>query len=47
MPDAKTRELGLTPLARVVVVGVLALSPEIIGYGPVERRWPELGWCQG
>ena len=30
------RELGLTPLARVVATGVSALSPEIMGYGPVQ-----------
>ncbi|MFI7216169.1 acetyl-CoA C-acetyltransferase [Micromonospora maritima] len=29
-------ELGLTPLARVVSTGVTALSPEIMGLGPVE-----------
>ncbi|WP_236244367.1 acetyl-CoA C-acetyltransferase [Streptomyces sp. CC210A] len=36
MSDTKARELGLTPLARVVSTGVSALSPEIMGYGPVE-----------
>ncbi|GAA0934914.1 acetyl-CoA C-acetyltransferase [Pseudonocardia zijingensis] len=36
MSDRKARELGLTPLARVVSTGVTALSPEIMGYGPVE-----------
>jgi acetyl-CoA C-acetyltransferase len=36
MSDAKARELGLTPLARVVSTGVSALSPEIMGMGPVE-----------
>jgi acetyl-CoA C-acetyltransferase len=35
MSDTKARELGLTPLARVVATGVSALSPEIMGYGPV------------
>jgi acetyl-CoA C-acetyltransferase len=34
--DTKARELGLTPLARVVSTGVTALSPEIMGMGPVE-----------
>jgi acetyl-CoA C-acetyltransferase len=33
---AKARELGLTPLARIVSTGVTGLSPEIMGYGPVE-----------
>jgi acetyl-CoA C-acetyltransferase len=36
MSDAKARELGLTPLARIVSTGVTALSPEIMGLGPVE-----------
>jgi acetyl-CoA C-acetyltransferase len=36
MSDARARELGLTPLARVVSTGVSALSPEIMGMGPVE-----------
>ncbi|MCW2678405.1 MAG: fadA, partial [Modestobacter sp.] len=36
MSDAKARELGITPLARVVSTGVTGLSPEIMGYGPVE-----------
>jgi acetyl-CoA C-acetyltransferase len=33
---ARARELGLTPLARIVATGVSALSPEIMGLGPVE-----------
>ncbi|OEV05375.1 acetyl-CoA C-acetyltransferase [Streptomyces oceani] len=36
MSDAKARELGITPLARIVSTGVSGLSPEIMGYGPVE-----------
>ncbi|HSE71432.1 MAG TPA: acetyl-CoA C-acetyltransferase [Nocardioidaceae bacterium] len=36
MSDTKARELGLTPLARVVSTGVTGLSPEIMGLGPVE-----------
>jgi acetyl-CoA C-acetyltransferase len=36
MSDTKARELGLTPLARIVATGVSALSAEIMGYGPVE-----------
>jgi acetyl-CoA C-acetyltransferase len=36
MSDVKAHELGLTPLARVVSTGVSGLSPEIMGYGPVE-----------
>ena len=34
--DDLADELGLTPLARVVATGVSALSPEIMGLGPVE-----------
>ncbi|GAA2393969.1 acetyl-CoA C-acetyltransferase [Dactylosporangium salmoneum] len=33
---ARARELGLAPLARIVATGVSALSPEIMGLGPVE-----------
>ncbi|MFJ7421651.1 acetyl-CoA C-acetyltransferase [Streptomyces uncialis] len=36
MSDTKARELGLTPLARIVSTGVSALSPEVMGLGPVE-----------
>jgi acetyl-CoA C-acetyltransferase len=36
MSDTRAAELGLTPLARVVSTGVSALSPEIMGLGPVE-----------
>ncbi|MGW4130119.1 acetyl-CoA C-acetyltransferase [Amycolatopsis japonica] len=36
MSDTKAKELGLTPLARVVSTGISGLSPEIMGYGPVE-----------
>ncbi|GAB3508563.1 acetyl-CoA C-acetyltransferase [Amycolatopsis cihanbeyliensis] len=36
MSDTKAKELGITPLARVVSTGVTGLSPEIMGYGPVE-----------
>jgi acetyl-CoA C-acetyltransferase len=36
MSDVRARELGLTPLARIVSTGVTALSPEIMGLGPVE-----------
>ncbi|KPI17090.1 acetyl-CoA acetyltransferase [Actinobacteria bacterium OK074] len=36
MSDTKARELGLTPLARIVSTGVSGLSPEIMGYGPVD-----------
>ncbi len=36
MSDTKARELGITPLARILSTGVTALSPEIMGLGPVE-----------
>ena len=36
MSDIKAAELGITPLARIVSSGVTALSPEIMGLGPVE-----------
>lgn len=36
MSDTKARELGITPLARVVASGVTALDPEIMGLGPIE-----------
>jgi acetyl-CoA C-acetyltransferase len=36
MSDQRAAELGLTPLARIVATGVSALSPEIMGLGPVE-----------
>jgi acetyl-CoA C-acetyltransferase len=36
MSDTRAAELGLTPLARIVATSVSALSPEIMGMGPVE-----------
>jgi acetyl-CoA C-acetyltransferase len=36
MSDVRAQELGLTPLARIVATGVSALSPEIMGLGPVD-----------
>jgi acetyl-CoA C-acetyltransferase len=36
MSDTKARELGITPLARIVSTGVSGLAPEIMGLGPVE-----------
>jgi len=35
MSDTKAAELGITPLGRVVSTAVSALSPEIMGLGPV------------
>ena len=36
MSDRKAAELGITPLARIIATAVSALSPEIMGLGPVE-----------
>jgi acetyl-CoA C-acetyltransferase len=36
MSEQRAAELGMTPLARIVATGVSALSPEIMGLGPVE-----------
>ena len=34
--DRRAEQLGIEPLARIVATGVSALSPEIMGLGPVE-----------
>ncbi|XVQ07678.1 acetyl-CoA C-acetyltransferase [Spirillospora sp. CA-255316] len=36
MSDRRARELGIRPLARIVSTAVTALSPEIMGVGPIE-----------
>lgn len=36
MSDTKAKELGITPLARVISSGVSAVNPEIMGLGPIE-----------
>ena len=36
MSDTRARELGITPLARIVASGVSGLNPEIMGLGPIE-----------
>jgi acetyl-CoA C-acetyltransferase len=43
MSDVKAASLGLTPLARIVSTGVSALSPEIMGLGPVAASRQALG----
>jgi acetyl-CoA C-acetyltransferase len=43
MSDTKAAELGITPLARIVSTGVSALSPEIMGLGPVAASRQALG----
>ena len=35
MSDRKARELGLTPMARIVASTVVAIRPEIMGLGPI------------
>ena len=36
MSDSKARELGITPLARIVASGISAINPEIRGLGTIE-----------
>jgi len=36
MSDTRARDLGITPLARIISSGVSALNPEIMGLGPIE-----------
>ena len=36
MSDARARDLGLTPLAKILSTGVSGVSPEIMGLGPVD-----------
>jgi acetyl-CoA C-acetyltransferase len=43
MSDTRAAELGATPLARIVSTGVSAISPEIMGMGPVEASRRALG----
>ena len=45
MSDTKAKELGLTPLARIVSTGVSGLSPEIMGLGPVEATKRALSYA--
>ncbi|CAN5362483.1 acetyl-CoA C-acetyltransferase [soil metagenome] len=45
MSDTKAKQLGLTPLARIVSTGVTGLSPEIMGLGPVEATKQALGYA--
>ena len=46
MSDVKAKELGLTPLARIVATGVSGLSPEIMGLGPIEAVKKALGYAK-
>jgi acetyl-CoA C-acetyltransferase len=43
MSDTKARQLGITPLARVVASGVSGLNPEIMGLGPIDACRQALG----
>jgi acetyl-CoA C-acetyltransferase len=43
MSDIRARELGITPIARIVASGVTGLNPEIMGLGPVEAIRQVLG----
>ena len=36
MSESRARELGITPLARIVSTAISGLSPEVMGLGPVE-----------
>ena len=36
MSDERARELGITPLARIVSTGLSSLAPEIMGLGPIQ-----------
>jgi len=41
MSDTKAKELGITPLARIVASGVTGLNPEIMGLA----RWMPVARC--
>lgn len=43
MSDRRAAELGLTPLARIVSTGVAAITPELMGLGPVDAVRRALG----
>ncbi|HUZ68669.1 MAG TPA: acetyl-CoA C-acetyltransferase [Candidatus Saccharimonadales bacterium] len=36
MSDTRAKELGITPLARIVTTGLTALEPEFMGLGPIQ-----------
>ncbi len=36
MSDTRAKELGITPLARIVSTGLGSLNPELMGLGPIE-----------
>jgi acetyl-CoA C-acetyltransferase len=43
MSDTRARELGITPIARIVASGVTGINPEIMGLGPIEAIRQVLG----
>src|SRR5436190_11720675 len=43
MSETRARDLGITPLARIVSTGVTALNPEIMGLGPIGASRQALG----
>ncbi len=43
MADTRARELGITPLARILATGVSAVAPEYMGLGPIEASRQALG----
>ncbi len=45
MSDTKAKELGITPLARIVSSGVTGLDPEIMGLGPIEASRQALAFA--
>jgi len=36
MSEALAKELGITPIARIISTGVSSLEPELMGLGPIE-----------
>jgi acetyl-CoA C-acetyltransferase len=45
MSDTRARQPGIIPLARIVSTAVSALSPEIMGLGPVEATRKALAYA--
>jgi acetyl-CoA C-acetyltransferase len=43
MSEQRARDLGITPIARIVASGVSGLNPEIMGLGPIEACRQALG----
>jgi acetyl-CoA acetyltransferase family protein len=43
MSDARARELGITPRARILASSVTGVEPEIMGVGPIEAVRKVLG----